>query len=239
MKYEFMTLPQRVLCKMNSLKDSFTNKKREVKYQRIAHSYWKSCKNSYIGSEDLYIKQEKAIIKLFIPKISENDQILDIGCSNGRFTFLISKHCQTVDAFDLSPSLINLAQNQAKKDGIENINFNVKDIRNLNTIKIYDHIMCMGVFTAIPDEKIVKEAIIKLPQILRNNGYMVLKDSLALSDSKVYVNGNYAASYRNEEGYISIFENIGMKLEMKETLHTSFMDNQEVSSKLLLFKKVK
>ncbi len=239
MKNDFMTLPQKGLDKINSLSDLFRNKKREVEYQKIANSYWKSCENSYIGSEELYIKQEKALIKLFIPKISEVDQVLDIGCSNGRFTFLVSKHCQTVDAFDLSPNLINSARDQAEKDGIENINFNVKDIRNLKTEKIYDHIMCMGVFTAIPDEKIVKEAVSKIPKIIKKNGYLVLKDSLASSDSQIYVNADYAASYRNEEKYISMFENIGMRLEIEEVLHTSYMFNQDISSKFLLFKNVK
>jgi len=59
--------------------------------------------------------------------------------------------------------------------------------------------MCMGVFTAIPDDKIVKETIKKLPKIIKNNGYLVLKDSLASSDNEVYVNENYAAIYRNEK----------------------------------------
>ncbi len=238
MKGGFLNFIQKGLVKLNHLLNIFEHKKTEADYQKIASSYWEASENSYIGAEELYIKQEEALIRLFVPKLSEHDQVLDIGCSNGRFTFLIYQHCQNVDAFDLSPRLIRLAKERSEQDGARNINFTVQDLQDLRTEKVYDHILCMGVFTAIPDEIIVKEAILKLPKIIKRNGYLVLKDSLASSESQIYVNKDYAAKYRNEAKYKSMLEKIGFRLEAEETLHTSHMFNQEISSKFLLFKKM-
>ena len=237
MKNGILSFMSKGLDKIRGLKGPSEKKKKEAEVQKIANSYWEASKNSYIGAEELYIKQEEVLLRLFAPKISKNDRILDIGCSNGRFTFLINKQCRSVDAFDLSPHLIRQAEEQAKKADITNIEFAVRDIRHLQTEKTYDHIMCMGVFTAIPDEQIVKEAVLKLPKILKKNGYLVLKDSLASSDSQVYVNNDYAAKYRNELEYKALFEQLGFRVESEEILHTSYMFNQEISSKFLLLKK--
>lgn len=238
MKIDLLKLMQKNLSRISGVKGFFENQKKETKYQKTASSYWKSSRNSYIGSEEIYTKQDSALTRLFIPKISKYDQLLDIGCSDGRFAFLIYRHCKSIDAFDLSPHLIKSAKDHAEKYGVKNINFTVQDLRDLKTEKIYNHVMCMGVFTAIPDERILNEAVLKLPKIVKKNGYFVLKDSLASSDSRVYVNKDYAAKYRNEANFKSMFEKIGFCLEIEEVLHTSYMFDQEISSKFLLYKKV-
>lgn len=214
------------------------NIKTTSKYQKIANDYWQSSDNSYLAPDELYINQEKALLELFVPRISKDDIILDVGCSNGRFAFLVSKYCKTIDAFDLSPSLINLAQALSHEEHISNINFNIADIRDLKTDKQYDHVMCMGVFTTIPDEKLVKNTMIKFSRIIRKGGYLVLKDTIASLDSQLYTDGKYAAVYRNENVYKSMFESVGMKLESKKVLNTVIMLNQEMSSKLFLLKNI-
>jgi len=47
MKYNGMILLQKVVNKMSRIKDIFKNKKKEAEYQKIANSYWESCKNRY------------------------------------------------------------------------------------------------------------------------------------------------------------------------------------------------
>ncbi len=45
--------------------------------------------------------------------------VLDIGCGNGKFTWLLAKHFATVAAIDPNPRRIAEAQAKAKADGVE------------------------------------------------------------------------------------------------------------------------
>lgn len=218
-----------------------SNTEEVMEHQQIASSFWEACENSYVSSEDLYKNQEKALMELFIPKLTNNDEVLDIGCSNGRFTFLTSKYCKSIDAFDLSQSLIHFAKTMAENNNIMNVNFSVGNITELSSEKVYDHVMCMGVFTTIPDDIIVRNTISKFPKIIKKDGYLVVKDSVATFTSQLYVNKNYAAIYRNEKTYINMFESIGMELVdevvLKRTFaNRTFANNQEFYSKFYMFK---
>lgn len=57
--------------------------------EKISVKYWCNSKNSYIGTDELYTKQAEGLKEFFIPRISLEDTILDIGCSDGRFSFLV------------------------------------------------------------------------------------------------------------------------------------------------------
>lgn len=232
---------ERIMDNSTEIFRDCSNTEEVIEHQKIASNFWESCDNSYVSSEDLYNNQEKALMELFIPKLTNNDEVLDIGCSNGRFTFLASKYCKSIDAFDLSQSLIDFAKTTAENNNIMNVNFSIGNITELSSEKVYDHVMCMGVFTAIPDDNIVRSAISKFPQIIKKDGYLVVKDSVATLTGQLYVNNNYAAIYRNEKTYINMFNNIGMELVeeviLKRTFaNRTFTNNQEFYSKLYIFK---
>ena len=96
--------------------------------------------------------------------------------------------------------------------------------------------MCMGVFTAIPDDKIVFNAIEKISKIIKKGGYIVLKDSLAKEYCSYYENNDYAAIYRQESEYKKLFLQYGISVEDEYILHSSVMKDQEVSSKIILMR---
>lgn len=206
-------------------------------YQKIANSYWETCENSYVGAEGLYLNQEETIKEYFIPKLSITDDVLDIGCSDGRFSFLVAPYCKTIEAFDLSTSLINSAVERANTEQTMNVRFTIKNIQNMSTNTQFNHVMCMGVFTAIPEDKIVIEAIKKISKIVRKNGYVIIKDSLAIDENCYYHNDNYAAVYRNEAFYKSLFTKNGFEIESEFILHSTVMFEQMISSKIIILKK--
>lgn len=141
--------------------------------------------------------------------------------------------------FDLSPNLIKFAKDIANSKKNSNINFCTMDIRELKTNKIYNHIMCMGVLTYIADDSLARSIIRKIGTIIKEDGYLIIKDTLSLGDRFNYINeaGTYAACYRNENEYLQLFEKIGMQVMTEKTLRKSSINDKNFVSKLFIMKR--
>ena len=116
-------------------KDSVLLKFKSANLQNTAQEYWSKCENSFIGADELYVNQEKIILNHFAPNLNTSDEIIDIGCCDGRFSLLISQMCKRIDAFDLSEAMIEKAIAQAKGNNIDNINFWSQNIDDLSIEK--------------------------------------------------------------------------------------------------------
>lgn len=57
------------------------------------------------------------------PWINKNDVVLDVGCGNGQRAIKIAKISAKVVGFDISTDNIDLADKEAKRQGVKNVNF--------------------------------------------------------------------------------------------------------------------
>lgn len=70
----------------------------------------------------------KHLIKLeakewYEPWVKKSDIVLDVGCGNGQRAIKLSRICSKVVGFDIESRNINLAQKEAKKLNINNVDF--------------------------------------------------------------------------------------------------------------------
>lgn len=214
----------------------FARMKERRKAQQVAESFWKSCANAAVGSAELYRTQQEQIERMLVPHLRQEHVLLDIGCGDGGFTVQVAKHCKHIDAFDLAPKLIEAAGETAKREGVDNVSFRVGDVREvLKPGQQYDHVLCMGLFTAIPDQRIFEDTVRLLPRLMASGGYLLLKDSMSLGEEELLIKDDYAAIYRNEAEYLGAFQKAGFSLRSQADLAMSF--NKRQVSKLFLLRK--
>ncbi len=138
-----------------------------VRNQIIAQAYDEinSLVNKY--SQDGIRGHSNSTLKIIANLISKKDHILDYGCGGGELVNLLNRNGYQADGFDVSSAIIE----RAKKSQDINNKFITGD---LNQIKNkYDFIVMDNVIEHLaPDE--IKEILIKLKNILKDNGQLLI-----------------------------------------------------------------
>lgn len=86
--------------------------------------------------EKLYANRDEAearrLVELLVDELELNkcSKILDLGCGRGRHSINLNKKGYQVKGIDLSAQAIKTAREKVKKMGLENISFEVRDMRN-------------------------------------------------------------------------------------------------------------
>jgi len=94
------------------------------------------------------------IRKRVLRLLPENSRVLDVGCGTGDQLFYISKHIQTGVGVELSATMINTCQEQARIKEITNCEFLLADARNLVSLKdkSFDYAIISMVLHEMPKE---------------------------------------------------------------------------------------
>jgi 2-polyprenyl-3-methyl-5-hydroxy-6-metoxy-1,4-benzoquinol methylase len=186
----------------------------------VAVRYWGNCSNTFLANSDYYEKCEVELRTSVLPRLGRAGRLLDAGCGNGRFTFLLAEACNTVDACDVSPTLIKQARETAKSRGARNIHFHVGDITSARWQKYsYDAVSCMGVLSTIIDEPVFLDLIDKIRNAVRPGGLVLLRDTVSLlPEGQLVQSDTYAIRYRHEGCYRRTMANLGMGLEYETRL---------------------
>ena len=189
----------------------------------MAHHYWAKCSNTFITNPEYYDKCEAVLTEDIIPRLGAPDRVLDLGCGNGRFTFLLARIGRTVDAYDLSHALIEQARQNARRQSATNVRFRVEDITTTHMQEAaYDVVSCMGVLSTIVDEWAFRKITAGLSNAMRPGGLLLLRDSVSLlPEGQLIESDTYATRYRNEDAYRGRFAELGLTLEF-ETLLAEF-----------------
>lgn len=104
-----------------------------------------------------------------LPKVCQN--VFEIGCGTGSFSRLLSQHAEHVLAIDLSPVMIELAQQRSVK--YSNIDFQVADAMKWDfPKKQFDCIVSIATLHHLPLEHI----LLKMKAALKPNGVLMVLD---------------------------------------------------------------
>jgi 2-polyprenyl-3-methyl-5-hydroxy-6-metoxy-1,4-benzoquinol methylase len=104
--------------------------------------------------------------------MSDNIDVLDVGCGTGLISNLFASKYQSSNftSIDFSDS-IEYAENFAKINNINNVKWIKKDFLDFKTVKQYDVIICCGVLHHIPEYKL---ALAKIKKLLKPGGKLLL-----------------------------------------------------------------
>jgi 2-polyprenyl-3-methyl-5-hydroxy-6-metoxy-1,4-benzoquinol methylase len=129
----------------------------------------------YTG-EDLKFYEEQGINNVYLREIDrflvDGMSVLDVGCGTGLVSNLFALHrpnCK-ITAVDFSDS-IDYAQEFAKENNIDNVNWIKKDFLQFKTNKQYDMIICCGVLNHIPEHQ---RALAKMKELPKPGGKLML-----------------------------------------------------------------
>jgi ubiquinone/menaquinone biosynthesis C-methylase UbiE len=131
-------------------------------YNNIATSFSDSRSNNW--------PDVKNLVKEYV---KDSDQILDLGCGNGRLIQLLKDKDILYTGLDNSDKLIQKAKKEYKE---KNINFISDDILDLNQFKSnsFDKIFMIASFNHIPSKELQEKVLINLYRILKKEGILIM-----------------------------------------------------------------
>lgn len=216
---------------------------RNFHWQTDGYFSKKSAERYELGVEFLFVGIADVMRRQVIPPISKfiknkkDIKLIDIACGNGSsFKQILKTYPEiNITGLDLSEAYINFAKEKYKN--LKNINLVTENAENTSfDNNSFDIVTSTYLFHELPYQ-VRKKVISEMKRIVKNDGIIVIQDSIQLSDSPdLEVTLNRFAKefhepfYKNyiENDLATIFEEEGLKLV-----------NTDISyaSKTLVFKK--
>lgn len=145
-------------------------------WDRMADRYAKSP----IDDEDAYQKKLATTREYFRPDM----ELLEFGCGTGGTAILHAPHVKHIQALDVSPKMLEIAQAKADAANVTNITFQHADIVKLDTPhQSYDMVLGLSILHLLPNKE---EVIAKVHKLLKPNGLFV-SSTLCLDDHMKYL----------------------------------------------------
>lgn len=139
----------------------FLLKKTKQDYQKIACDFALSRAKPW---EEL-----KILVRKYVKK---NQQILDVGCGNGRLFQLLENKKIKYTGIDNCRKLISLARERYKN--LTNADFYVKDLLDIKFISKYDLVFAIAVLHHIPSEELRFKALKNIWRSLKKGGILIM-----------------------------------------------------------------
>ncbi len=117
-------------------------------YDSIAASY-----DAERGSENqspVFAREYHLFEKHFLPRLSPEHRILEIGAGTGIYTIPLARRCREVTAVEISESMTVKLKEKAGREGVSNIIYKNIDIKALEPGEAYDGICAFSSFEYIP-----------------------------------------------------------------------------------------
>lgn len=139
-----------------------------------------SFKEKYSELYDLFYEEKKYkvetdyIISLFKEKNLSGKSIIDFGCGTGSYTFEFAKENYDVIGYDISSTMIKLAQDKAQKNNIT-IPFKVADLRVPDGISgsVDALVSLFHVFNYLQDYQELDMAFKNCRKLIKENGLLI------------------------------------------------------------------
>jgi ubiquinone/menaquinone biosynthesis C-methylase UbiE len=146
--------------------------KRQFDKQAENFSNWSVTKN---------IEYQKAYFDFC--EISPQDTLLDLACGTGEYAIFAAPLVKNVHGVDISKGMIEIAQKQAKENGIKNTSFLCRPVESTPfENESFSIIICRSAFHHFHDyENIFKEMI----RCCQKGGRISIQDIVTYSDAKV------------------------------------------------------
>lgn len=191
--------------------------------------YYENCSHTYFSNPE-YDDAKESILATVLMQLPKFQKGIDIGCGDGRYTFLLGKCVKEITGYDMSASLIEKAKEAAIVLNVGNISFVTQELEKIVPFEKYDLVTCFGVTSCIVDDIKFIRIVDKFKMLSREGAYLLLIDTLSsVQEQSITDQSGYIAKYRAVDDYrslvarrdfvlkeeILIMEDIGSKLVNK------------------------
>ncbi len=207
-------------------------------------AFWIKQQNNVLLQESslLTMRMNEVFNNWVIPVITPEDELLDIGCSDGFFDEKLAKFCKHIDAYDYSETSIISAKRNALSKGIGNIRYETADAKKIIINKKYNLVLLLGLTIYFEDDAAVQRLVNQIFSSVESGGKVLVKDSLNLFDTQnifhYNFSNNYQVCYRPVDKYENMWTNAGFKMVNKKVLaddlNIGIIDKQSI---IYLFEK--
>ncbi len=109
--------------------------------ERAIQLYYKYRRKSYDFQWSMDPGYRKGLNKLIELAVEENDRVLDVGCGTGSATILAASMAKEVVGIDLSPDMIELAEEKVQKERLENISLLATSVEDYSPDSPFDKVI--------------------------------------------------------------------------------------------------
>ena len=159
-------------------------------------------------------------------------KILDVGCGTGRHSVELAKRGYSVTGIDLSPQMLERAEQKAKEAKVE-VKYQVNDARDLPFVNEFDLIimLCEGGFPLMETDEMNFEILKNIEKGLRENGKVIfttlnglfplfhsVKDFLdneSIEGNASYGTNSFDLMTFRDHSSITVKDDFGKELELK------------------------
>ncbi len=213
-------------------------KRIKKRYSDLAYNeYWANQQNWSLNSvyPERYKNQQKFFEQYFIPLLDQTQHICDLASANGEWSMRVAPYVKDIDGFEYASGMVEYANKEAEKQGIQNARFYQANACTLQFDKVYDNFMMMGLLTCIFENQDAQNIVRNVYQAIKQGGHLIVKDTVNdAGEDGIYLynfTSRYDAVYRSKEQYYKLFEQAGFILEQDTIFH-------EVDKAGLMFKSV-
>lgn len=168
-------------------------------------TYWKNRGKKYYQEfryNQVYVNQEKSLIKFMEKHIPDSDSILEVGCGFGRISNLIMEcfPIKKYDAIDLSPDQISKARSMCDTR-INFMNYDIEEFSKHNKL-YYDLILAVEVLMHVKPDNIIDmiKRLLGMGKHLLHIDYCVDVTDIKLKN------------YNFNHDYFKIYEQLGLSI---------------------------
>ena len=111
--------------------------------------------------------------------LKKHHRALEMGCGAGTHSIYYAAKVKILCAIDIAESLIKIAQSNASRNKIKNINFNVCSVLNLHQMfekEFFDCIISQRCLINLPEWQYQKKALLIAHQLLKRGGLFILSE---------------------------------------------------------------
>lgn len=153
---------------------------------------------------DFVLKVVEDVIKLDKPA-----KILDVGCGPGKWSILFAKRFGSATAIDVSPKMVLLARENARKHNLENVDFHVMSVSKLNfPDETYDLVNCVTVLQHVLNDDDWRSAVHEMVRVTKTGGHLLLFET---APDLAIIRRTRHLSIRTMRQYINEFKKAGAR----------------------------
>ena len=110
--------------------------------------------------------------------LNKTDVVLDIGCNCGFLDMQIAAYVKKVVGYEISPSLVNIANKVSKFLNINNVEFHCENFTKNTHLETYNAVFAFAIHTWLIGKQFTEENFVNLMyNLLQDNGYLFFESN--------------------------------------------------------------